>query len=408
MGAWRFRAVDAGGRTQSGLVEAASAAAARAALRGRGLLPIEVAAGPAPQRKAEAGAAPRAAGGPRLPMATLVLVTRQMATLLASGLRVEDALSAIARGLPARPAAILLSLRASVMEGRSLADALGGFPRVFSEFYRASVRAGEQAGRLDQVMRHLAGFVENRARNRQTVQLALLYPALLAVVSLAIITSLLVFVVPDIVRVFGARGGDLPVLTRALIGTSAVLRDWGLALALGGALAGLAAARWLAVPANRLRWDGWTARARPTARLVRQMNAAQFAGTLATLVQSGVPLVEALRAAAEVTPNAHIRARVAEATVKVQQGMSLTRAMEEAAVFPPILTAMVASGEASGTLGPALEHAAADQQRDLDAWVRAVVALVEPAILLVMGGLVMVLVLAILLPIVAINGLAGG
>ncbi|NUB42765.1 type II secretion system F family protein [Fertoebacter nigrum] len=410
MAAYRFKAVDAAGAAQSGMIEAASPAAARAALRGRGLLPLELTASVVPLRPAKAAAGappPPPRSGPRLPLAALTLVTRQMATLLGSGLRIEDALSTIAAGQPPKVAGVLLTVRAAVLEGRSFGDALAAYPQVFSDFYRATVRAGEQSGTLDQVMTHLAAFVENRARNRQTVQLALLYPALLAVVSLSIITLLMAFVVPDIVRVFASRGADLPFITRALIAVSAGVRGYGLYAGLGLAVAILGFGRWVQIPANRLRWDGFLARARLTRKLVQRMNAAQFAGTLATLVQSRVPLVEALMAAADVTPNRHIRAKVAEVTEKVRQGSSLKRALDEAAVFPPMLTAMVASGEATGNLGAALDHAATDQQRDLDAWVRALVALVEPAILLVMGGLVMLMVLAILLPIVSLNGLAG-
>jgi general secretion pathway protein F len=415
MAAFRFKAMDPAGKSQSGMIEAASAAAARQSLRGRGLLPLEVTASAertAPSATVLWSSAPASAkpprAGPKIGLAALTLVTRQMATLLGSGLRIEDALSTIAQGQPPKVAGVLLTVRAAVLEGRSFGDALAAYPQIFSDFYRASVKAGEQSGKLDQVMTQLASFVENRARNRQTVQLALLYPALLALVSLSIITLLMAFVVPDIVRVFSRRGADLPFLTRALIAVSALVRGYGVFAGLGLMAALLGFQRWLRVPRNRLLWHRFLAEARLTRKLVQRMNAAQFAGTLATLVQSRVPLIEALNAAANVTPNLHIRARVAEVTEKVRQGSGLKRAMEEAGVFPAMLVAMVASGEATGNLGAALDHAATDQQRDLDAWVRALVALVEPAILLVMGGLVMMMVLAILLPIVSMNSLANG
>ena len=397
MAAFAYRAVDGAGKAFSGVVEAVSAAAARADLRGRGLLPVEVTAAQT------AGQPFRAA----LPLQALVLVTRQMATLLQSGLRIEDALAIIAQGQPTRVAGLMMAVRTSVLEGRSFAAAIDLFPRAFSAFYRASVAAGEASGRLDQVMAHLANFVENRARNRQTVILALLYPALLGLVSLGIIAALMTFVVPDITRVFITRGTALPFLTRALIGISAFLKDYGLVVLLGLGAVGAVVVRWLAVGKNRQRFDGWLARNRVTRKIVQRMNAAQFAGTLATLVQSRVPLIEALQAAAGVTPNRFIRARIVQIGDKVRQGMSLKRAMEEAGVFPAMLVAMVASGEASGNLGVALERAASDQQRDLDAWIKALVALVEPGILLIMGGLVMMMVLAILLPIVSMNSLVG-
>lgn len=400
MAAFRYRAVDASGRSRAGMVEAATAAAARQALRAQGLLPVDL----------RATAPARSDGVPqvRLSGRALTLITRQMATLLRSGVRIEDALQTVAQGQPPKVAGLLSALRAAVVEGRSLAAALALFPQAFPSFYQASVKAGEQVGRLDQVMAHLAGFVENRSRNRQTVQLALLYPALLGLVSLGIVVMLMVFVVPDIVRVFRDRGADLPLLTRLLIGLSDGLRSYGPYLLAGLAAAALAAAQALRAPANRQRLDRFLAEARPTRGLVRRMNAAQFGGTLATLVISRVPVAEALAVAADVTPNLHIRAKVAEVAGKVTQGMGLHRAMSEAGCFPPMMLAMVASGEAGGDLGRALDHAAAEEHRDLDATVRAVVALVEPAILLVMGGVVMALVLAILMPIIGLNGLAGG
>jgi general secretion pathway protein F len=401
MAAFRFRAIDAAGKSHVGVMEAVSAASARTALRGKGLLPVELVAS-----AGEAPAGKPVTRGVRVPLAALTLITRQMATLLGSGLRIEEALTTIASGQPAKVAGVLLNVRATVLEGRSFADALGSYPGVFTEFYRATVRAGEASGKLGQVMGHLASYVENRARNRQSVQLALLYPALLAVVSLSIITLLMAYVVPDIVKVFRDRGADLPLLTRVLIGISAMVRGYGVYAGIVLVLGTLGVARWLRTRPNRLRFDRMLAQGRLTRRLVQRMNAAQFAGTLATLLLSQVPLVEAMAAAADVTPNLYVRSRVAEATEKVRQGISLQRAMQEAGVFPAMLVAMVASGEATGNLGRALDHAASDQQRDLDAWVKAVVALVEPAILIVMGGLVMAMVLAILLPIVSLNGLA--
>jgi general secretion pathway protein F len=405
MAAFRYSALDAGGRRQAGVVEASSAAGARQALRQQGLVPVEMAETLAPRGHSGQQTAPSTA---RLPGRALTLVTRQMATLVASGVRIEEALQTVARGQPPRVAAVLAGLRAAVVEGRSLAAAMALYPQAFPAFYRASVRAGEQVGRLDRVLGHLAGFVENRTRNRQTVMLALLYPALLGLVSLVIVAMLMVFVVPDIVRVFRDRGADLPLLTRALIWLSDALRSSGPALLAGLSLVALVAAKALRSPAQRLRLDRFLSGWRPTRGLVRRTNAAQFGGTLATLVLSRVPVAEALAVAADVTPNLHVRAMVTEVAGKVTRGMGLHRAMTEAACFPPMMLAMVASGEAGGDLGTALDHAAAEEQRDLEATLRAAVALVEPAILLVMGGVVMALVLAILMPIISLNGLAGG
>ncbi len=394
MPGFRYQATDTRGKVQAGVLEAATASAARLAIRERGLALISL--------NAEAGRTER------LSLRNLTLVTRQLSTLTGSGLRIEEALLTIAKGQPPKVAAVIQDIRTALTEGRTLADALGDHPDSFSEYYRASVRAGEQAGRLDKVLGHLAVFVENRARNRQTVMLALLYPMLLGIVSLSIVTMLMVYVVPDIVKVFTDRGAALPFLTRVLIGVSGWVHSSGPFVALALLICVPLGIWWIRQPRNRQRLDRVLATGWLTRRLAQRMNAAQFAGTLATLVQSGVPMASALDAAGDATPNLHIRAAVAALTQKVRQGSPLSRAMEEADNFPPMLIAMVASGEANGRLGEALDHAATDQQRDLDAWVRAVVALVEPGILLVMGGLVMTIVLAILLPIVSMNTLVGG
>lgn len=402
MPAFKYRAVDAAGKKSKGLVEASSAVAARSDLRKRNLLPLSV------------DATTQVAGGVtslrphRMSLKKQVLVTRQMATLIGAQVRIEDALKIIADQLSGgRDTSLLLNLRSAIVDGRSLAEALEDAPGSFDEYYRASVRAGESAGKLPQVMEHLATHIEDRARNRQSLQLALIYPALLAFVSLGVIVALLTFVVPDIVRVFTARGAELPGLTRALIAVSEGVQAWG-ALAAGLLGAGLFGALvLLRQPKMRLGWDRWLTRAPLLSALVLRLNSAQFSGTLATLVQSGVPLADALSAAAGTVPNRFIRARVAQITQDVSDGAVLSKSVEASGVFPPMLIAMIASGEAGGRLGDSLERAAKDQAASLKATVTTIVALVEPAVLLVMGGIVMLLVMSILMPIVGLNALAG-
>lgn len=396
MPGFRYRAVDPSGTAQRGLIEAPSAEAARKLLRGRALLPLAV----SPARTAQTTQG-------RLPPKTLALITRQLATLVGGGVRIDAALKTVAEEAAPKPAALLTMLHDAVLDGRSFADALDSYPKVFSEAYRASIRAGETAGQLPVVMDHLAEFVETRARNARTVQLALLYPALLALVSLGVIVALLTFVVPDIVRVFTNRGADLPALTQALIAASNWVQSYGL-IALGAFGAALLAA--LAIlqrPAARLVWDGWLLRTPGIGALILKSNASQFTGTLAILALSRVPLTDALTAAAQTVSNRVMRAAVQAAAQQVEEGAALSKALRDTALFPPLLVAMIASGEQSGALGPSLGRAAEDQAKDLDGLVAAIVALVEPGVLLVMGGVVMVLVMAILLPIVSLNGLTG-
>lgn len=405
MPAFAYRAADRSGATTKGILEASSPAAARAALRERELLPLSVVAA------AERGPALAGINLPKLRTARvsarqLATLTRQIATLVGSDIPVEEALRLVAQqGEAPAVSSVLLDVRGAILDGRSLATALGGHPRVFPEYYRASVAAGEQSGRLGAVLGHLAHFVETRQGNAQKLQLALLYPALLAAVSAGMMVLMMIYVVPDIVKVFVSRGAELPFLTRALIALSAGIQNYGLYAALAVLVAVLVIGRWARVPANRLRIDRFLTERPPFRRFSRQLNAARFAGSLATLVESAVPLVEALHASAAVTPNRWVREKVLGVAARVREGQSLRGAMTEAAVFPTMLTAIVASGESSGRLAPALGRAADELDRELDALVSTLVSLAEPLVLLVMGGLVLMMVLAILLPIINLNNL---
>ncbi len=401
MPAYAWRGVDAAGVGRSGVVEASSAVVARQLLRDQSVLPTAV----APAGERQAGSLFRRE---KLSARTLATITRQVSTLVSSDINVEHALQLVAEQAeqPAA-AALLLRVRTAILDGRSLAGALAQQPAAFPEYYRASVAAGEQSGRLADVLAHLADFVESRHRNQQKVQLALLYPALLAVVSFGMMTLLLIYVVPDIVKVFVSRGAELPFLTRALIAVSAGLQVYGLYLLIAALAVGFTVNRWMKVPANRLRWHRFLATTPPFRRFSRQHNAARFAASLGTLVQSAVPLVDALAAAAAVTPNRHVRLAGEQVGTRVREGASLRTAMAEAGVFPPMLVAIVASGESGGRLAPALGRAAAELERELDGLVATLVALVEPLVLLMMGGLVLLMVLAILLPIINLNNLVG-
>ncbi|KQX21661.1 MULTISPECIES: type II secretion system F family protein [unclassified Sphingomonas] len=404
MPAFAYRAVDPRGAAKQGVIEASSAAAARQLLRDREWLPTSV-------ETATGGAAPGIGARlfrRRIGARALSTVTRQIATLVTSEVNIEHALKLVAdQAEGAALRSLLLDVRGSILDGYSFAAALRLHPATFPEFYTASVAAGEQAGKLSQVLEHLADFVESRQRNQQKVQLALLYPALLAVVSFGMMALLMVYVVPDIVRVFISRGAELPFLTRALIAISGGLQAYGLAMAIALLAAILVFGRWLRVPANRLRFDRGIATTWPLARFSRQYNAARFAASLATLVQSSVPLVEALNAAAAVTPNRHVRAAAVGVAARVREGATLQTAMTESGIFPSMLVAIVASGENGGQLGPALGRAAAELERELEAMASLLVSLVEPLVLLMMGGLVLLMVLAILLPIINLNNIVG-
>lgn len=406
MSAFTYTATDSKGRTKRGVLEASSAASARDILRDQDLLPIEIQAARDKRPAASAGSSITSLWQPkRLGPRDLALVVRQLATLLASGVTTEKALSVAARQLKQpRASAVLMDLRSAVVEGASLSAAMDDHPKEFPDALRAAIRAGERAGRLADVLNRLADFVENSAKNSRKVGLALIYPALLALVASAMVIGLLTFVVPDIVVAFESRNADLPLLTRALIGASEGLQMYGLWMGL--ALAVTALVLHHLVRANRLAVDKLIYTRPPIRGFAIQLNSARFATTMATLVQSGAPVLDALQTAAGSVPNHFVRARLADAARRVREGASLGAALIHTECFSPLLVTMVESGESGGDLGDCLARAAKDEQEALDQAMTTFVSLIEPAVLLTMGVIVLVLVLAILSPIVALNDLA--
>lgn len=404
MAAFEYLALDPRGRQQKGLIEADSPRQARQLLRDRQWAPLEV-----KQAKSKEDAGHGGFGfGRGLSARDLALVTRQLATLVQAALPIEEALrAAAAQSTSAKIKSMLLAVRARVMEGHSLAAALREYPSAFPELYRATVAAGEHAGHLGLVLDQLADYTDQRQQSRQKIQLALLYPVILLVASLAIVVLLLGYVVPDVVKVFVNTGQELPVLTRGLIASSDLVKDWGWLILLGGIGGALAMRAALRDEALRLRWHAFILRLPLIGRLSRATNTARFASTLAILTKSGVPLVEALSIAAAVIANRRIRERVVEAAQKVREGSSLTRALEATGEFPPMMLHMIASGEKSGELDQMLARTARNQENDLAAQVSLLVGLFEPFMLVFMGAVVLVIVLAILMPILSLNQLVG-
>ena len=395
-----YRADDARGRPCKGRLEADSPRHARQLMRERGLWPRtlrEVGAGD--------GANPQPRGG-RLKAAELALLTLQLSTLVQAGLPLEEALEAVAKQSARRRVAGLLSaVRSRVMEGHALATALGQFPKAFPELFRATVAAGERSGHLGHVLEQLAAYTQARQASRQKIQMALVYPLILMLASVAIVGFLLGYVVPDVVKIFVDSGQPLPWLTRALIGVSDALRHHGLLLI--GALASLVGFwRWsLRQPTLRLRWHRLVLNIPLIGEVLRAMEAARFASTLAILGKSAVPLVDALEIAAAVIGNLTIRARMVDVARSVREGGTLTRGLEQSGDIPPMMLHMIASGERAGELDRMLARAAEQQESSLAARIALVVSLFEPAMLVLMGGVVLLIVMAILLPILSLNQL---
>ncbi len=399
MEAFRYEALDAAGRAVSGIVQADTARQARSQLRAQGLHPSAV----DPVRARERALQPWARG---ISSDELSLVTRQMATLLTSGLTMEQTLSALIEESSApMTREVLGGVKAEITAGLSLAGALGAYDRSFPDFYRALVHGGEESGALPTVLQHLADYLDARQALKQKTGLALLYPILVSVVAICIVTGLLVFVVPQIVQVFQQSRQSLPLLTRVLIVVSESLRAVWPYLALGGVGALVAARLALRRDGPRRQWDALLLRAPWMGALIRGVNTSRFASTLAILVGGGVPLLSALKSGARVMTNLVMREAVERSIERVREGESLSRSLAATHVFPPLMVHLVASGEVSGRLEQMLQRAAQLETQALERRLAVFLTLLEPVMILVMGGVVLMIVLAILLPIIEINQL---
>jgi general secretion pathway protein F len=403
MAAFRYEAYDAAGRLHKGVLEADTSRQLRARLREQGLLVAEVAT---VSEDTMAHGSNRWHWRRGLSGAQLSLVTRQFATLLAASLPVEQTLNALIEQADTDyQRQVLAGVRGEVLAGHSLARALQKYPRVFPDLYVTLVAAGEQSGRLGEVMERLADYTESHQALRQKVGLAFIYPAIVTLVAGTVVLGLLTYVVPQVVNVFQNTNQALPWLTVALIGVSDFLRaSWWLWLA-AMVMAVWGARRALRRPGPRLRFHRWLLRLPLVGTMVCGVNSAQLASTLGILVGSGVPLLTALQAGAGVVNSLPMRQAVEEAARRVREGGSLSRALAAAKLFPPMLVHMIASGEASGRLVHMLERAAEQQGREMENRVMGLTSLLEPLLIVVMGVVVLVIVLAILLPIFEMNQL---
>jgi general secretion pathway protein F len=402
--AFEYIALNPKGREEKGVLEADSSRQVRQLLREKGMAPLAVTA--AKEDKSSSQNIFAEMFKPRLTVRELALVTRQLATLIAAGLPVEEALLAVSKQSEnPKIQSMLLAVRGKVMEGFSLANSLTEYPRAFPNLYRATVSAGESAGHLDLVLNRLADFTESQQESRSRIQQAMVYPVILFLLTIAILAGLLGYVVPDIVKVFADTGQELPALTIFIIAASDFVAGYGVFVVIAIGVMVLGAQRALKVPSIRLAWDRRILHLPLVAKISRGMNTAQFASTLSILSSSGVPLVDAMRIAGKVLTNTFLQQKVAEATVKVSEGSSLHVALEQSGYFPPIMLHMIASGESSGQLDDMLSRVAKSMQQDVELLLGVLLSLFGPFMLLLMGGAVFVIVMAILLPIINLNQL---
>lgn len=405
MGAFEYQALDQKGRTKKGVSQGDSARQIRQQLREQGLVPLSV-IGIEQEKKTHSPHEERSRA--RIKNNDLAVITRQFATLLGSGLTVEETLSALVNQSEGHQVKTVLSgIRSRVMEGRSLADAIASYPRSFPEIYQASVSAGEQSGTLDVVLERLANYIETRQELQQRVGVALIYPIILTAVSITIVFALLTYVVPKVVEVFETTGQSLPLLTQVLIAIGEFIGKYSLWLISGIATATLIFTLVFRQEKPKYWLHQMILRLPIVKRLSRGLNTARMSRTLAIMVGSGVPLLSSMRAAEGVVGNLVLRANLKEAAGEVAEGVSIHRALARHGNFPALLTQMVATGESSGRLGDMLDKAASVLERELEARIAVMVGLFGPFMILIMGVVVLVIVLAILLPIFDLNQLIG-
>ncbi|MDB5841240.1 MAG: gspF [Herminiimonas sp.] len=404
MPAFRYEAVDSIGATKRGVVTADSARAARSDLRTQGLVPIAVDA--IASQVDELGQTRKRAFGDRLSTVELSLFTRQLASLLEASLPLEQAFSALLEQAERTYVRDLIaSIRSEVMAGASLSDALSQHPRDFADIYRALVASGEQIGQLSRVLSRLADYIERRNSLVQKVKLAFTYPAIVTVVAFAIVIFLLTYVVPQIVSVFANTKQKLPFLTVMMLAISDFVRNYGWIVALILAALFFAWRSALKDPGVKMRWHSWLLTAPMYGKFERSLNTARFASTLAITTGSGVPILRALQTSRDTLSNVAMRAQVEDAANSVREGVGLARALSAHKHFPPMLIHMIRAGEVTGELPAMLDRAANAQEQDLERRALTIAGLLEPALILAMGVVVLLIVLAVLMPIIEINQL---
>ena len=402
MGAFQFIALDQAGKESKGLIEGDTAKHVRQILRERELFPIRVTEVAQKESRRQASFTLRRGISP----GELALLTRQIASLSKSGMPLEEALLAVSQqNDQPRTKAILLGVRSKVIEGHTMADGLSEFPQAFPELYRATVAAGEQSGHLDIVLDRLADYTEARHELRQRVSNAMIYPVVLVVMAIGIISFMLATVVPKIVNVFQNSAAELPALTRGLIATSDFLRDYWLLLIVGTAAAIYGLRSILRRDEPRRRYHQLLLRLPVIGRLTRGINTARFTRTFSILTGSGVPVLEAMKISSEVIANLPMREAVTKAALKVREGGSISKSLEASKLFPPMMIHLVSTGEAGGRLEEMLTRSAAGQEREIDGLIAALLGILQPLLIVIMGAVVLTIVLAILLPIFEINNL---
>jgi len=407
MAAFDYQAVNSRGKTVKGVIEGDTPRQVRGLLRDKGLMPTEVT--PSLKKTKEAANKSRFAGRTKVSVAELALITRQLATLVESGLPIEESLLAVGEQCEKNTMkSMIMAVRTKVTEGYGLAESMAEFPYIFSGLYRAMVAAGEKSGFLDTVLNRLADYTEQREQLRSQIIQALIYPVIMTVVAIGVISILLTAVVPKIVGQFDHMGASLPASTQFLISTSDFLRDYGFYILVLIILMIAGFSHLMKKPKFKFEFHRKVISFPGIGKIIRGINTARFARTLSILTASAVPLLESMKISGEVLENLYIKQCVKESADKVREGASLRVALEQTKLFPPMMLHMIASGEKSGKLEHMLGRSADNQDREFEALMNISLKAFEPALMVVMAGVVLFIVMAILQPILQLNTLVGG
>ena len=404
MATFAYKAIDTNGKQKKGTLESDSGRLARQQLRSLGLTPLEV--DPIANKTSKSGSNLLRS---KIKTSELALITRQLSTLVASSIPIEECLHAVAEQCDnPKIKTMVSSVRSGVIEGHTLADSMRGFPLIFDNLFCAMVAAGEKSGHLEKVLDRLADYAEQRQEMRSKMMQAMIYPIVLTLVAISVVSLLLTAVVPQVIGQFEHMGADLPGSTKFLIASSDALSAYGLYFLVLVFVAIVGFKSWLKKAKNQLLFDKRLLNMPVAGRVANELNTARFARTLSILNSSAVPLLEAMGIAGNVLSNQYIRLKVGEATNLVREGSSLGRSLESTKLFPPMMLHMIASGERSGELGNMLERSADNQDKQFAAQVTIALGIFEPALVVSMAGVVLFIVAAILQPILQLNNMVSG
>lgn len=404
MAAFEYRALDKKGKSKRGVIEGDNARQVRAKLKEQGLVPVEVTETRQKANKQRNQASFQFKRGVSTP--DLALITRQLATLVQSGMPLEECLKAVSeQSEKPHIRTMLLAVRSKVTEGYTLADSLADYPHVFDELFRSMVAAGEKSGHLDSVLERLADYAENRQKLRSKLIQAMVYPVVLVVFAIGIVAFLLAAVVPKIVGQFVQMGQELPQSTQLLLAASEFVQSSGLYVVIAFIVAIYLIKFALSKPKLRLAWDRKVISLPLVGKIARGLNTSRFARTLSICTSSAIPIIDGMRVAVDVMSNHYVKAQVLIATENVREGASLRRALEQSKLFPPMMLHMIASGEQSGELESMLTRAADNQDANFESTVNIALGIFTPALIALMAGLVLFIVMATLMPILEMNNL---